>query len=214
VTTSAGDAPNGEEPAALDRLADLLALRSGVRFTVATSVGDRAEVHALRRAAVEEGDWADGGRHQAISSDEGDGGERDAFDERAVHVLGRRDGLAVCCGRLVLPPGPLPTELACEISITPAGEVVDVGRMVVAPAARGRDRSVFLALLSALYLETRSRGFTIGCGMMAPNVRALMRHLGVHLDVLGHDRDYWGAQRAPVRFDVALHGAGVVERWA
>jgi hypothetical protein len=130
-----------------------------------------------------------------------------------VHVLGRRDGAAASCGRIVLPPGPLPTELACGITIEPRDRVVDVGRMVVAPAARGRDPTVFAALLGALYLETRAHGYTTGCGMMAPNVRALLRHLGVRLDVLAPDRLHRGALRAPVRFDVDLHGADVLARW-
>ena len=127
---------------------------------------------------------------------------------------GARDGEAVCCGRLVLPPGPLPTEAACGLVVEPAGQVVDVGRMVVVPVARRADRGLFLALLAALYRETRARGYTTGCGMMAPNVRALLRHLGVSVDVLGPDRWYRGEERAPVRFEVAVHGRGVLERWA
>ena len=98
-------------------------------------------------------------------------------------------------------------------------EVIDLRTIVpwdqetVAASVRRADRSAFVALLAALYLETRRRGYTVGCGMMAPNVRSLLRHLGARLDVLGPDRDYRGALRAPVRFDVAVHGTGVLERW-
>ena len=49
--------------------------------------------------------------------------------------------------------------------------------------------------------------------MMAPNVRGLLRQLGVALDVLGPDRCYCGEERAPVRFDVAAHGREVLDRW-
>jgi N-acyl-L-homoserine lactone synthetase len=157
----------------------------------------------LRRAAVTERGWG--------SAD--DAFERDEFDDTAVHVVGRRDGQPICCGRLVLPPGPLPTEVACGIAVEPAGKVVDVGRMTVAASVRRADRGVFLSLLAALYLETRKRGYVTGCGMMAPNVRSLLRHLGVGLEVLGADRPFLGELRAPVRFEVAVHGAGVLERW-
>jgi N-acyl-L-homoserine lactone synthetase len=187
---------------ALDRLAATLTARSGVRFDVAVDE-DRDDAYRLRRDAVRERHWSDLGRDET---------ELDEFDLAAVHLVGRRDTVAVCCGRLVLPPGPLPTEVACGLVIEPVGEVVDVGRMVVTPAARQPAGTVFLALLAALYLETRNRGYTTGCGMMASGVRSLLRHVGVQLDVLGPDRAYRGVQRAPVRFDVNVHGRSVLER--
>jgi N-acyl-L-homoserine lactone synthetase len=205
MTTSEGRAvTDGGNPDLLDRLAITLAARSGVRFEIATTDAARAMAYRLRRDAVSEKQW---------SSDAGSSIERDEFDDTAVQLIGGRDGAVVCCGRLVLPPGPLPTEVACGIVVQPAGQVVDVGRMVLAPIARGPDKTIFVALLAALYLETRRRGFTTGCGMMAANARVLMRHLGIGLDVLGRDRPYWGVQRAPVRFDVSLHGSAVLERW-
>jgi hypothetical protein len=215
VTRASDGASNGGGATALDRLAVVLAERSGVHFAVATTDADRDAVHALRQAAIDEHAWSDGrpGARTGLDPATAGFGERDEFDDRAVHLLGRRDGLATCCGRLVLPPGPLPTEVACGLVVEPVGRVVDVGRMVVEPHARGRDRTVFLALLAALYLETRTRGYDTGCGMMAPNVRGLVRHLGVRLDVLDVDREYWGAARAPVRFDVSLHGSAVLDRW-
>jgi len=72
---------------------------------------------------------------------------------------------------------------------------------------------MFLSLLAALYLETRARGYTTGCGMMAPSVRSLLRYLGVSLDVLGPDRMFQGERRSPVRFDVAVHGDAALARW-
>ena len=198
-----GDATPGEADL-LDALATTLARRSDLGFVVATTGAERAACLALRRRAVREGGW----------DDAGDEDEEDPFDAVALHVLGSRQGEPCCCGRLVLPPGPLPTEVACGISIDPAGAVVDVGRMTVLGSVRRADRAAFVALLAALYLETRRRGYRTGCGMMAPNVRSLVRHLGVRLDVLGPDRIHRGALRAPVRFDVAVHAAGVIERWA
>ena len=195
---------SSDAPDRLDRLAATLAARSGVRFEVASTQADRFAAYALRHAAVVERGWR---------PDTGEPVERDRFDDRALQVVGRRDGVLICCGRLVLPPGPLPTEDACGIRVPPQGHVVDVGRMVVAPQARAPDPAVFLALLAALYLQARRLGFTIGCGMMTPTARVLLRHLGITLDVLGADRPYWGVDRAPVRFDVGLHGNTVLARW-
>lgn len=191
-------------PDRLDRLAATLAARSGVLFEVASTEADRFAAFALRHAAVAEHGWRPGTGEQA---------EHDPFDDRALQVVGRRDGVLICCGRLVLPPGPLPTEEACGIIVPPEGHVVDVGRMVVAPQARAPDPAIFLALLAALYLQARRLGFTTGCGMMTPTARVLLRHLGITLDVLGADRPYWGVDRAPVRFDVGLHGNTVLARW-
>ena len=195
---------DSDVPDRLDRLASTLAVRSGVRFGIAATDAERMATFGLRHAAIAEHGWR---------PDTGEQTERDLFDERAVHVIGRRDGELICSGRLVLPPGPLPTEEACGIRVRPAGRVVDVGRMVVAPQARGPDRTVFLALLAALYLRTRRLGFATGCGMMTPTTRVLLAHLGIALELLGEDRPYWGVDRAPVRFDVGLHGDTVLARW-
>lgn len=195
---------SGDTPDLLDRLAAALAARSGVRFEIASTEADRFAAYALRGAVIAEHGWR---------PDSGEQVEHDRFDDRALQVIGRRAGELVCCGRLVLPPGVLPTEEACGITVRPEGHVVDVGRMVVAPQARAPDSAIFLALLAALYLRTRQLGFTTGCGMMTPTARVLLRHLGIALEVLGADRPYWGVDRAPVRFDVGLHGNTVLATW-
>ena len=144
-----------------------------------------------------------------------DGGrEHDEFDGAAVHVLGWDGPTAACTGRLVLPPGPLPTEEACSLVIEPRGEVVDVGRMVVAPSHQDANHTTFVLLLGGLYLEVRRRGSRVACGMMSAPVRAMCRQLGFRLELLGPDRRYWHEVRAPVRFEVGRDAAGLVERWA
>jgi N-acyl-L-homoserine lactone synthetase len=186
----------------LDELASALARRASVRFTVATTDADRDAAFRLRAQAVTERGWGDG------SSDV------DEFDRHATHLVGWSDDEPVCCGRLVWPGGQLPTEAACGIVVEPAGRVVDVGRMVVAPAARDRRSEVFRALLAVLYLETRRQGYSVGCGLMAPNVRAVLRLMGVPLEVLGPSFWHRGALRAPVRFSVGREGAELLARWA
>ena len=192
--------------AALDRLVARMVAAGSLRFTVAERDQDRDLAFRLRHDAVVSRGWA--------GAEEMDGGrEHDEFDDAAVHVLGWDGPTAVCTGRLVLPPGPLPTEDACSLVIEPRGEVVDVGRMVVAPSHQDPNHTTFVLLLGGLYLEVRRRGFRVACGMMSAPVRAMCRQLGFRLELLGPDRRYWHEVRAPVRFEVGRDAAGLVERW-
>lgn len=160
----------------------------------------------LRYQAVVERGWVG---EQALGS----GVEVDDYDSRAVHVIGWDDDTPIATGRLVLPPGPLPTEDACGIVVEPAGNVVDVGRMVVVPTHQAAHHGAFVALLCALYAESRMRGFEVACGMMSPTVRGLMRHLGLRLEVLGEARRYWDEDRSPVRFELSASAPTLSERW-
>jgi hypothetical protein len=190
----------------IDALAREILARQGCRFAVAADDAAREAGYRLRyRATVDEGWHA----HPPPP----DGTERDAYDDHAVHILGCRDDTPIATGRLVLPPGPLPTEVICGISVEPRGRVVDVGRMTVAREYQSTTHSIFLALLARLYLEVRERGYEVACGLMSARARSLVRLLGLHLEVLGDDRPYWGEPRAPVRFTVADNSTRVVERW-
>lgn len=194
----------------LDGLARSVVDRCGLRFAVAHDDREREVAFRLRgQAAIERG-WLDA---RSLAG----GLERDTYDSgaTAVHLLGWDGVDPVCTGRIVLPPGPLPTEVECAMVVPPAGEVVDVGRMVVVRSPdRGHGPGRFPALLAALYLEVRARGFTVACGMMAPNVRALARLVGFRLEVLGADRLYWGERRAPVRFEPDANAASLQARWS
>jgi hypothetical protein len=178
-----------------------------LRFTVASSDAERNEAFRLRHDAIVAQGWA---RPNELDA----GREHDEFDAGAVHIIGWDGEIAVCAGRLVPPPGPLPTELACAIVVEPTGHVVDVGRMVVAPTHQDPAHRTFVLLLGRLYLEVRALGFGVGCGMMTAPVRALCRQLGFRLEVLGPERVYWHEARAPVRFDVGRDSTSLLSRWA
>ena len=171
-------------PRSVDRLVARTLAAFPFRFTVAEDDDERLVAYRLRQAAVIERGW-NPPNGPAVDAEE------DAYDNRAVHVIGWHDDTPVSTGRIVLPPGLLPTEEACALRIEPHGRVVDVGRMVVAPSHRDPHAGAFVALMARLYLEVRKQGFTVACGMMAPDVRHLVRQLGVQLDVLGPDRPYW-----------------------
>jgi Acetyltransferase (GNAT) domain len=201
-----GGGEHDARAAALDRLVARMVAAGPLRFTVAEGDDERDLAYRLRHDAVVGRGWA--------RADELDRGrEHDEFDPGAVHVLGWDGPTAVCAGRLVLPPGPLPTEEACELVVEPRGRVVDVGRMVVAPSHRDANHATFVLLLGGLYLEVRRRGFGVACGMMSAPVRAMCRQLGFRVELLGPARPYWHEVRAPVRFEVGRDAAGLVERW-
>jgi hypothetical protein len=193
-------------PISLDALARDIVSRSGYRFTVASDDEARDIAYRLRYLAVIEHGWQPGDE----SPDER---ERDSYDAGAVHVLGWDGDTPVATGRLVLPPQTLPTERACGISVEPRGRVVDVGRMTVVPSYQGPGHSAFLALLARLYLEVRGRDFPFACGVMSPRARAVLRLLGLPVELLGPDRPYWGEPRAPVRFAVMVDPASLSGRW-
>lgn len=190
----------------LDALASDIVARSGWRFEVASDEHARDAGYRLRCMAVIEQGWMP-------ASEFPDGRERDRFDERAVHIVGWDGPTPIATGRLVPPPGPVPTEEACGIAVEPAGRVVDVGRMTVARSHRGAGHSAFIALLASLYLEVRRREFEFACGLMSVRARSALRLLGLQVDVLGGDLQHWGEARAPVRFAVLIDRPTLESRW-
>jgi hypothetical protein len=138
--------------------------------------------------------------------------EQDEYDERAVHVLGWDGDVAMSTGRVVLPPG-LPTEEACGIVVEPPGRVVDVGRMCVVQSHQGLGHAAFVGLMCRLYLEMRSQGYDVACGMMSARAKSLVRHLGLRIETLGAEREYWNEPRTPVRFSL-LSNVQVLEAGA
>ena len=183
------------EVGVLDGLVARVLAEYPYRFSVPTTTKERAVAFRLRGQAV--------GRDV----------DRDGYDDVAVHVVGWLDGLPVSTGRLVCPPHPLPTQDACDLVVEPHGQVVDVGRMCVAPDHQSYRHAAFVALLSRLYLEMRERGYGTACGMMSPQVRRLMRQLGLTLEELGPDRPYLGEDRAPVRFSLLANAGSLASRW-
>lgn len=184
----------------LDAMVRRILATSPFTFRLAEA-GERDLAYRLRGdAAVQQG-WCAG-------ADLPDGLERDGYDAGALHVLGWDGRTPMSTGRIVLPPG-LPTERACGIVVEPAGRVVDVGRMCVAPSHQDLAHTAFVGLLCALYLQVRELGFTVACGMMSASARSLVRLLGLRLEALGPPRPYWNEQRAPVRFSLLVDSAVV-----
>jgi len=169
--------------AALDRLAERLIAATELRLAVADSPAELIAVHRLRYRDVAE--------RGAQSADHADGLERDAYDARALQICAWDGDVLAGTVRLVLPvPGKrLPTEEAFDLTVEPDGEVVDLGRVLVAPrlGAEAGQRA-WGALFAQAWFETRARGYA----GMASAESALrierFRALGIVFDILGPAR--------------------------
>lgn len=190
----------------LDGLVRRMLAMSPFDYTVATTDAERYVAYRLRCEAVVARGWA-------RAEDFPAGLERDAYDARARHVIGRDAGRPMCTGRVVLPPG-LPTEEACGIVVEPRGAVVDVGRMCVAASHQSHEHAAFVGLMCRLYLEMRAEGYAVACGMMSAPARSLVRLLGLRLEVLGPERTYWNETRTPVRFALTTSAGSLAQHWS
>jgi N-acyl-L-homoserine lactone synthetase len=198
---------------AMKRLDDvsrrLLSQGGPIDFRLAGSEAERDAVFRLRNRVVVERGWAG-------SEEPGDGREHDGYDSDALHAVGLMDGVPVATSRLVLPHPrrKLPTEEAFELIVRPVGEVVDVGRMIVARDAGPRRHVVFWQLLALIWLELRDRGFSRVCGANTIPMIRLCESMGFKVTTLGPARDYWGARRIPTMMDVGQTAGTIADRAA
>jgi Acetyltransferase (GNAT) domain len=179
--------------AALDRLAERLATEARVQLGVADSPAELIAAHRLRyRDAAAQG--------RATAEGARDGMERDTFDTRALQICAWDGEQLVGTLRLVLPmPGkPLPIEAAFALVVDPAGEVVEVGRPVLAAELGGeRARHVRDGLLAQAWFETRARGYLVMAGIATTQQIERYRDHGLEVEVLRQTSD----DRNAVRLD-------------
>src|SRR5262249_44756402 len=182
------------DAAPLDDLVAGMLSRSRFGYRVAAGEAEREVAYRLRGQAVLESGWQQ-------AADLPGRIERDEYDDHAIQVIGWDGAVAMSTRRVVLPPG-LPTEDVCGLVVEPRGEVVDVGRMCVARSHQSLEHDAFTGLMCRLYLAMREHGFSVACGMMSAPARALMRLLGLRLELLGPEQAYWHELRTPVRFSL------------
>ncbi len=181
---------------ALDRVAERLADEAGVQLSVAETPAELIGVHRLRyREAAEQG--------RTTARDDRDGLERDIFDARALQLCAWDGETLVGTLRLVLPMvgKPLPTEQAFGLTVQPAGEVVDVGRPLIAPELGGESgRRAADGLLAQAWFETRARGYRVMAGIATESLVSRYRSLGLEVELLARREDALYA----VRLDPSL----------
>jgi N-acyl-L-homoserine lactone synthetase len=187
-------------PAIWDRFAaHFLCLNPEVQFGLAQDEAELETVFRLRYATVVEKGWRTPG-------DLPNGLERDAYDARALQVVGRNtEGQIVATVRLVLPQAGqrLPIEAAFDLTIEPHSQVVDVGRAIVTPACTDSQRHLaFLGLLCQSWFEIRARGLHEMCGAATKSMLRLYRLMDIHWAVLGDARTYWNEVRLPCKLDL------------
>lgn len=182
----------------LDDVCRRMLTRTGrIAWGFANSEAEREAVYQLRGRVVLERGWRSPEKFP-------DGRERDRYDPAALHAFGFRDGELVATTRLVFPHTQplLPTEEAFDVVVEPSGEVVDMGRVIVAREVGEARRAVFWQLLALLWLELRHRGFSRVCGANATSAIRLFEAMGFAVTTLGPAREYWGERRFPILVDV------------
>ena len=205
------DLQGGDSPLArVDALAALaVSWVAPIHFCVAQTEKERQAAYHLRYQAIIEHGWLQ-------PADLPEGREHDEYDDQAIHILAWDGETPVATCRLILPTAglPLPTEIAFEVQVKPAGEVIDAGRFVVSRAYSSQEHLLLACLLARAWLEVRSLGFTRCCAAFAS--RGMLRvfsRMGFRYQVLAQSRSYWGCERYPLLFDVADSAASLVENW-
>jgi N-acyl-L-homoserine lactone synthetase len=185
---------------ALDALSDrLLAAAPALRVAVAAADAERQAAYRLRCAQVVGHGWMD-------AASLPDGVEVDAYDADALQVCAWDGEALVGTVRLVLPAAgrPLPVEADFGIAVEPVGEVVEAGRLVIAPTYRGDPaHRAWGALFGCAWVSMRARGYSVLAGTAAPRTIERLRALGLPFEILGPARMHWGEERHPVRLDPA-----------
>jgi N-acyl-L-homoserine lactone synthetase len=179
-----------------------------VRVALAASEGEREATFRMRYQAIVERGWK--------RPEEMPGGiERDEWDDHALHVVAWDGANAVGSFRLIMPEAGrgLPVEEAFGLTIEPAGQVAELGRITVAHGASEAQRRVFRSLVAGSWLQIRARGvFYLASDVTAP-VQRLYSSLGLRIHRLGSPALYWGEYRFPVICDVPGSAETLARRW-
>ena len=209
MQTSDLDGSSEEALIAGDNLArSFLASMDALHFDIAREQSQREAVYRLRYQAVIERRWAQ-------PADLPDGMESDLYDEKAIHIIGMDGDKLAATSRLVLPDAVarLPTEEAFHMQVEPHGQVVDMGRQIVAREYTSIKHIAFAALLAKTWLEIRAHGYSRVCGDFSPAMIRLYRMMGFHVKQIGPAQPFWGEERAPIMVDIVESMMALVERW-
>lgn len=180
-----------------------------LKFDLAQTDAEREAVYRLRYDAVIERGWG--------KPDDFPGRlEHDKHDVAAIHIAGWDGDKLIATARLVFPSLDyrLPTEEAFDLEIEPRGQVVDLGRFVVARSHSDMEHRVLAALLARCWLEMRARGFVHAFAAFAsPAMIRVYRFMGFEVTPLGPARQYWGEERLPIRFNVLASASKLDTIW-
>ncbi len=188
--------------------AQLIALNAPLRFARAETPPEREAVYRLRYEVVVEKGWK---TPDAMP----DGLERDDYDDSAVQLAVWDGAVLAATTRLVFPAAerPLPTEAVFELTIEPAGRVVDVGRTIIARSYRdARQHLLLQGVIAQSWQEVTRQGYSDICAILTQDMVERYHAVGFEVEQVGAPRLYWGAPRFPVRFDLLRTAAVLMQR--
>jgi N-acyl-L-homoserine lactone synthetase len=185
----------------------MLEATSSIRFEVAETPAEREAIYRLRYQTIIERGWAQPGNYP-------DGLELDAYDDRAVPIVGWHGDTLVATARIVFPTlgQALPTEADHNIKIEPQGQAADISRTIVVPAYSEGQHRVSAALMGRCMLEILARGYYVISGSATLPMTRLYRRLGYVFTILGEPKHVWGEQRYPIRFDPVASAVRILQR--
>lgn len=128
--------------------------------------------------------------------------EREAIDDRALHMIGWQDDQAVANFRITCPDPDhlLPMEQLLGFRVQPAGEVVQGDRICVDRAHSGGRSELLLGLLCASWQQIQQLGYRYVAGFDSASILRIYRRYGLEPTLLGEARLYWGEERYPTLF--------------
>jgi N-acyl-L-homoserine lactone synthetase len=187
--------------------ADLEKRAAPVVYRVAQTPDEHSAIFRLRYLTVTGLEWAS-------PADMPGGVERDRFDDRAVQIGGWYGAELAACARLVFPVRGrmLPTEEEFDVQAGPTGEVVDLGRGVVAPEYRDPEHRVLLGLFGSCWRVLEARRLYLVCAAAPGWLIDIYRSMGFQVEVLGPPRHHWGEERHPIQIDGLTSVLTLLER--
>lgn len=187
----------------------LIAMNEPLRFSLAETPEEHLMVYRLRYTVVVEKGWK-------TPEEMPDGIEKDEYDDQALHLTAWDGEILAATTRLVFPSGEcvLPTEAAFNLKMQPAGQVVDVGRTIVAAKYRDAYRHTLLqGVIGQVWLEVTRRGYFEMCAIMSDGMIERYHAVGFAILPVGDPQPYWGELRYPCRFDLMKTAETVLERF-
>jgi len=174
-------------------------MNAPLQITIAQTPAELEQVYRLRYQVVIEKGWV---QPHAFPN----GQEKDVYDDEALQLVAWDGDVLAATTRLVFPSPlrPLPTEASFGITLQPAGQVVDLGRMTVAPAYRdSRQHKLLRGMTAQAWLEVSQRGYAQICGALTANIIQLYQSVGFEISPVAPAQHYWGVDRFPCQFDLA-----------
>lgn len=193
------DDPDPRWLATADELAHRLVMGAGpIRFGIASSPLEVEAALRLRRDIVVELGWRSPTEDLAHV-------ERDAYDDRAQHVVAWDGGTIAGTLRLIRPKNGLsiPVEAEYGLVVEPRGRVMGAGRLIVAHPYRSARHAVLGGMAATAWLAMRRQGFQWAAGTATSEMLGLFTHLGFEIEILGDPQMSWGELRHPIRIGAA-----------